>query len=325
MTFNRNLIRASRRIFRLLGAHAYKPNRKDYVGEIHGAQKGNDLIREAIVSGKPFLAARLGSVELSVLQNYLETQQLKEANVLNRFVKQSRGYDPVWRDLVRHNIHFNAGFFPSTDAMLDRFSKDFLSDLKQVDFLGVWFNHYEHIIANNYCPNAQLTELTSLEPYYHAVPWSSMLMGKRVLVIHPFETSIRSQFAKRKLIFSDPEILPEFDLQTIKAVQTIAGSKSNFESWFDALQFMRDQISKSNFDIAIIGAGAYGLPLGSIIKQMNKQAIHMGGATQILFGIRGGRWDHIRTVASMYNDYWVRPQESERPPLFEKIENGCYW
>ena len=51
------------------------------------------------------------------------------------------------------------------------------------------------------------------------------------------------------------------------------------------------EISEIDFEIAIIGAGAYGLPLGAFIKKIGRQAIHLGGATQILFGVRRARWE----------------------------------
>jgi len=45
---------------------------------------------------------------------------------------------------------------------------------------------------------------------------------------------------------------------------------------------MKNEISEIDFDVAIIGAGAYGLPLASYIKEMGRQAIHMGGSTQMV-------------------------------------------
>ena len=50
------------------------------------------------------------------------------------------------------------------------------------------------------------------------------------------------------------------------------------------------------FDVAIIGCGAYGMPLAAMLKQAGKQAIHLGGATQLLFGIKGKRWEEIKTI-----------------------------
>ena len=54
-----------------------------------------------------------------------------------------------------------------------------------------------------------------------------------------------------------------------------------------ALNYMFDEAMKKNFDVAIIGCGAYGFPLAAKLKQAGKIVIHLGGATQLLFGIIG--------------------------------------
>jgi len=83
-----------------------------------------------------------------------------------------------------------------------------------------------------------------------------------VLVIHPFVRSIESQYrAHRSELFSNPDVLPEFELKTMASVQSIAGNTDGFESWFDALDDMRDRIGREQFDIAIVGAGRTVCPL----------------------------------------------------------------
>ena len=85
-------------------------------------------------------------------------------------------------------------------------------------------------------------------------------------------------------------------LITIKAVQTIAKeTDERFSNWFEALDYMKVQILKHEFDIALVGAGAYGTPLCLFINSLNKQAIQSGGATQLLFGIIGKRWEKETT------------------------------
>ena len=145
------------------------------------------------------------------------------------------------------------------------------------------------------------------------------------MVIHPFAESIRRQFARHEKLFSDARVLPNFELLTIPAVQTLAGNKAGFASWFDALDWMRAEVDKLDFDVALIGAGAYGLPLSAHVKRSGKIAIHMGGSLQILFGIKGRRWDNMPTISQFYNDAWVRPLENERLHGAENVEQGCYW
>jgi len=221
-----------------------------------------------------------------------------------------------------------AGFFPLDDRSLDAFAELYLHELDQADMMGVWFNLSEDAICNDFCAEAGLVELGCLEPFWYADPWSRNLAGKKVLVIHPFAESIRKQYAeKRKLLFTSPDVLPDFELKTFKAVQSIAGSKTEFATWFDAYHHMCDKIAEIDFDICLIGAGAYGLPLASFAKRLGKQAIHIGGATQLLFGIKGRRWEQqfADSTAKIFNEHWVRPMVTETPANKDKIEKGCYW
>ena len=116
------------------------------------------------------------------------------------------------------------------------------------------------------------------------------------------------------------------DLKFYKAVQSIGGNGAEgFESWLEAYNYMLNDIAKIDFEIAILGCGAYGLPLAAAIKKMGRQAIHMGGATQLLFGINGKRWDKDPQVSELRNEYWINPSIQEKPPKADGVENGCYW
>ena len=54
----------------------------------------------------------------------------------------------------------------------------------------------------------------------------------------------------------------------MKAVQTQADAKdSRFKDWFEALQYMKDEIDKCDYDIALIGCGAYGMCLAAHVKR----------------------------------------------------------
>ena len=80
-----------------------------------------------------------------------------------------------------------------------------------------------------------------------------------------------------------------------------------------------------DFDIALVGCGAYGFPLSIKLKQAGKQVIHVGGALQVLFGIKGARWDNSPKVNCLYNEHWVRPGDNERPADSKNVEGACYW
>jgi hypothetical protein len=147
------------------------------------------------------------------------------------------------------------------------------------------------------------------------------LENKKILVIHPFKKTIEKQFKKRKQL----GILPKFKkLEIIPAVQTIAGNRdSRFKNWFEALNWMKKEIDKKDFDIALIGCGAYGLPLAAYVKRKGKQAIHVGGGLQLLFGIKGKRWEKDYRIN--FNKNWIYPLKEDTPQNIKKVEGGCYW
>ena len=284
-----------------------------YRQKIFYGQEGHNRIGELIAQNKPLMIARLGATELSCLRFFLEYR---------------RGSKKPYSAKVRYDMSNLSGFFPVDDESLDLFSVQFLNHLKHVDILAVWFNKYEYAICNDHCAEAELVELWSLEPFRFTNPWSRRLAGKKVLVVHPFAESIRKQYEeKRHQLFSSPDVLPNFELKTVKAVQSIAGSKVPFASWFDAYRQMCNEISEVDFDLCIIGAGAYGLPLAAFAKSMGKQAIHLGGVTQILFGIKGKRWERefADSTAKLFNEHWIRPDELETPENKDVVEKGCYW
>ena len=119
--------------------------------------------------------------------------------------------------------------------------------------------------------------------------------------------------------------MPEFELQLLRAPQTLAGNSDGYASWTEAYEKMRCAISAMEFDVAILGCGAYGLPLGAQIKSIGKIAIHLGGATQLLFGISGKRWADKPSFQAIMTDEWRFPLENEKPRNLEMVEEGCYW
>jgi hypothetical protein len=308
--------------FRLASArqaivYGRKPCEEAYGQAILFDEHGNRIVRETARRRDPFMVARLGFGELMCISYFLRWRRLRAAKL-------------PYPQSVRRAMIVNAGVFPADDAHLDRFAAAFLAAVSQTDVMAVWLNRNEPRILETYCPTAQLVQLACLEPWHYSKPWSAELAEKVVLVVHPFAQSIESQYREhRQRLFPNPSVLPSFELKTLRAVQSIAGHSAGFTNWFDALAHMCDQISREQYDIAIIGAGAYGLPLAAFVKSQGRQAVHMGGATQILFGIKGRRWEvdpwHSSRVGGLFNESWVRPLPEETPERSDLIENGCYW
>jgi len=264
------------------------------------------FIEGAIQDARPFLVSRLGWLECYAL-GLSETGRKIEQDFIDK--------------LRRH-----AGVFPSNKDIFEEFCAIYLSCFQQVDLLALMQSPFEKELVEKYLPGSLRCGLGSLEPYLNSSPWSRSLQGRRVLVVHAFSESIAKQYREnRRRIFADASVLPEFDLKCIKAPQTMLNETAGFANWAEALGDLKARVSALNFDVAIIGCGAYGLPLGAHIKKMGKVAIHFGGAVQLLFGLSGKRWRDRPDFRSLMTDVWVPPLESERPSGWEKIEEGCYW
>ncbi|QNM86256.1 hypothetical protein H9W90_03810 [Polaribacter pectinis] len=286
-------------------------------------QASSDLIYNVLKLDKPCMISRFGNTEFTCVYQY----KVKNEPLLLRYKKFIIGdIDTLDYTLkIKQEIQNNAGFFPASKKNLNKFSELIIAKIKNIDILGSWLE-----VENKFnleLKNTRKVGLEDLNPYNHKIPWSRILKGKKVLVIHPFTKSIESQYKKREKLFKNKEVLPEFNLITYKPVVSIIDNHKNlpFKDWFEALSFMKKDIEKIDFDIAILGCGAYGLPLASYIKEIGKKAVHIGGSTQMLFGILGKRWETEYDLSHIINENWVRPLEEEIPKNFKKIENGCYW
>lgn len=266
------------------------------------------------------MIARFGSVELQAIIDSFYPPTISNAV---RFIKgeiPSWGYAPS----TMRTMRINAGFFPATPKMLDRFGELMKDCMKEVDILGSWRPEEAEVL--DMMPQCTRVPLYALEPYYFEHTWMPALEGKKVLVIHPFEDTIRKQHARLDKLFANPEMAPHYELRTIKAVQSIAGNQpEGFGDWFEALDWMKREIDKTDFDIAIIGCGAYGFPLAAYVKQIGKKAIHLGGATQYLYGIISSALENNPKLSNLKNEYWVRPSKEETPHGIENVENSRYW
>lgn len=289
--------------------------------EIFSGEESSNLIRRLFEEASPFLVSRLGTTEMKAI--------LSQARVQS---------DPEKAVQASQNLSNLSGVFPEGLATLSRFASTYSHWIEQVDVLGVRdqaheykFRKLESFCVRRYFRGSNLISIEDLFPVDHHNPWSASLEGRRVLVIHPFESSIRKQAPNLKAIFPDGQV-PEMNLRTFRPPQLLARSKERkaYQSWFDA--FDQSLLSLKNLadnfkpEVALIGAGALGLGYGSQLKEWGYSSIHVGGVLQLFFGIQGRRWDHDpRIIRLGQNDAWRRPALDEIPEGAETVEGGIYW
>lgn len=271
-------------------------------------EEANHLIKEMITSGRPFALCRLGSAEFTLMQLFDEYQlfhhdRLHQSNMYTLFHKDM---DEIsrWVNLTKE-------------------------DCRDVDIMAYFEDHpMEEYLIRSYCQNSRLIRLEQIETILYDVPWTMALEGKKVLVISPFVDTIREQYPKIDKIYEGMKMLPSFELKTLKSVW-FSGDREDddFDTWFDALQYLYDEAMKIDFDIALLSCSTFGFDLACMFKRAGKQAIQYGGALQVLFGIKGARWDNYPPYSKYYNEYWVRAPKTEAPSkrFANKLDNGCYW
>lgn len=260
------------------------------------SEEADELLQSLIRGADPFLYSRWGGTEGNIVYR-------SRIGILERSVYKS-GCN-------------NAGIFPPTDLVIRNYIDITEDAARQIDVLctGFWCRQVEELFRI-YSPEAKLVYFGQ-----GPGPWMYALRGMKVLVIHPFAALIEKQYLKREKLFRNPRVLPEFELKTYKAIQSMGGNEE-YGSWIEALNKMEEDISRIDFDIALLGCGAYGMPLGAFIKRnLNKKALHIGGALQIFFGIKGKRWDN----EGIYNEFWIRPTDDLKPQNYKSVEDGCYW
>lgn len=281
---------------------------------IESEEEVQKAIAADIRSGRPFVAGRLGANEVANMRSF----EFQDKRVI---------------DINRNLLCQGSGFFPNDQAYMPRFYETMIHACENTDYLAAWFQPFEDYYLKNVFPkDMHMTYLHYIDPFHYAKhPWTEALEGKKVLVIHPQAKIIEEQYKNnREKIFPGTNILPEFELHVQKAVQVnFAGAKDDrYATWFEALEDMFQKAMQIDFDVAILGCGAYGLPLAVKMKEAGRQAVHMGGTTQILFGIRGKRWDEDKNhqfLKQYYSDAWVRLGAKDKPKDANAVENGCYW
>ena len=226
---------------------------------------GNDKIAHVIKSNTPAAIGKLGSTELRALRAYLRYKQTQ-----NRDETSAPFRKPLFE---------NAGVHPGDYKTFAAWADFWLASvLPQMTHIGTWFNFNESRIIRRYAKNAAVYHSYGLEPYRFPNPWSAELAGKKVVVVSPFSQTIRHQYPLREKIWAaHPRVMPEFDLHTVQCPTHPHLVRPKHDNWFGSLEDMKQQIVKTNFDVLLVGAGAYSLPLCSFAKSLGKIGIHLGG------------------------------------------------
>jgi hypothetical protein len=282
--------------------------------------KQDAAIRSVLLLPEPCAIGKIGTSELFVLE------------FPHRWIRVPWPPSASWHRPAKRLLH-SGGLFPLKKEIFDRFILQYPEAVKSLDMVAQWQVSgtyeaaFEQAILTRLCPHAVRVGFRLLHFFTPRAPWLDDLAKLRWLVIHPFEESIRAQLPNlSKLgVYSSAAVSHlqdrALDTSIISCPQLPYMVPPRHRDWFEALEHLKTQMERETFDIALVGAGAWSLPLVAHAKKLGKKGIHFGGALQLLFGIKGGRFDHY----GVYNEAWTRPLPSEVPPNFKKMEKGAYW
>jgi hypothetical protein len=316
------------------------------------ATDGNQMIRERLCSNEPFIAGRGGDSELLIVED-----------VINGLTPQVRGWPR------RHS-----GIYPETPESLQVFGDTYYEAMRSLRApdLFAFFQHRttveDVVLPLTLAKSVGLINEDALSPFFFPIdPWSACLRNKTVLIVHPFVESIRCQLRRRDLLFPhSPDTLPPFTFKFVKSFQCMGEQPLPHRDWNETMHAsIRLLDAAGHFDVALIAAGSYGLPLAVYCKTVKRaSAIVAGGSLQMLFGLRGMRWDRlypsgfkpslypkdfnpkyiggklvtptnhlfnntddeVQTTPSLYNSNWMYPLRQDTVINPGKLEHGSpYW
>ncbi len=243
-----------------------------------------------------------------------------------------------WNGPLRTQMTVNAGLWPPTNPTLAAWSTHMRREvLPYMDHVVQWYNAAHEVpVLETWAPQAvQHTTLDDLDPWNG--PWTAAIPSNTpVAIVTPFATSIAAQLAQPTLPTHVPWSSPPPRFFTVRTgcspALDVEGAAPMWPAailaggWKAAVDHCVAATLAGGARVAIVGCGALSLPIVAALKRAGVVAIHLGGTHQLLFGIRGRRWNgHPHIGEWMRESCWRDPVPEETPALARKVEGACYW
>ena len=86
------------------------------------------------------------------------------------------------------------------------------------------------------------------------------------------------------------------------------------------MEFLRDEVSEADFEIALLSCGSYAMPLGVHIQRvLGRKAVYVGGILQLYFGVLGRRYENPWFLDQINRENFIYPVERERYMKFVNV------
>ena len=280
-------------------------------------------IQKALDSNTGFLVGRFGTIE----------------------------FEACWVPEITKDIAFvlerNAGVFPSTVDSIRKWISATKEAFQNADILATgWYAPIvkrEQFLLTAWQVTAKQIALRGLEPYYSSpeVRWTKALAGQKVCVVSSFTATMASQVAKGEAAIwpaagslwqaegSLWQANTEWSWVNTGYAPSMSLGRAAWDndpsSWEEAINYVVERVMATKARIVLIGCGGLGMILAGELKKRGKICIVMGGAIQVLFGIKGARWKNHEFISKLWNEEWVYPSAEETPGGAAAVENSCYW
>lgn len=290
-----------------------------------GAKGLFSSIQHALERGTGLLVGRNGTIELQTLLFFSQHQHI---------------HAPFPPNLM-NTLELHAGVFPASETSVGKWSIEYLQALQNCDCIAAgWYaplKEEEAILLKIHNLHGKRMPLRSLEPYYvePSIRWTNLLENQKVAIVNAFAETAFEQTQKAEEIWpggmADSLFPPGITWIPVPTgyAPVLAQGRAEWPgspaTWEKAVENTVQRVVDSGARVALIGCGGLGMILGHKLKQKGVISIVLGGATQVLFGIKGGRWAAHPILGRFWNNAWVWPSESETPRGAKQIENGCYW
>ena len=161
----------------------------------------------------------------------------------------------------------------------------------------------------------------------------SFILNKKVLLITPFSDLIKQQIENNNfnVLYNDIYKNTKFVYYTFPYKFFNTGEHNNN---FETLEIIKNEISKLDFNVALLSCGSDAGLLADYIHSLNKCSIYVGGNLPVFFGIFGKREKENSKNKLLFeneniNDFApyiiTEIPDKYKPSKYNEIENGCYW
>lgn len=247
--------------------------------------------------------------------------------------RQVRAYEIA----MRHHFERQAGVFPSDPQFAREFVARYAEDVRDLDCLGLTGSAIEPAIIRHHALKCSFVRFVDMEPE-RSTPcddsrcYLQHFRGARLLLVAPFADFL-CQRANREIYERVWSRIGKqwFHPASVAALEFPYGYEKATWDRFGTVLNLRDhiraRIDEVDFDVALIAAGALGIPLAAHIKRSGRLALSLGGHLQIVFGVLGERWRNRESWRrSYFNESWVDVPEHYRPTGWQELtDGGAYW